>query len=287
MKVFISWSGKKSMEVAKVLKWWVKNVIQSTEPFVSDDDIALGTKWSERITNELAETMIGIICITPDNQSAPWINFEAGAISKVVEGEQNKVVPVLIDFMKKTDYKGPLSAFNLALLDREGLLKLAKSINATLTSSRPEADVVETFETWWPQLEERLKEVHRNTPVAPQPERRMEDVTSEILERVRSLAKADGVQDKLESRPAARTPRGASGLFFELVKEAAGDDYGRLLLSTRANGRYTIKTETEMPLAKRFKLAKDMVAANPNADIDFEILDEQDIYSMDLNDDED
>lgn len=275
------------MEVAKVLKWWVKNVIQSTEPFVSDDDIALGTKWSERITNELAETMIGIICITPDNQSAPWINFEAGAISKVVEGEQNKVVPVLIDFMKKTDYKGPLSAFNLALLDREGLLKLAKSINATLTSSRPEADVVETFETWWPQLEERLKEVHRNTPVAPQPERRMEDVTSEILERVRSLAKADGVQDKLESRPAARTPRGASGLFFELVKEAAGDDYGRLLLSTRANGRYTIKTETEMPLAKRFKLAKDMVAANPNADIDFEILDEQDIYSMDLNDDED
>ncbi|BAS17573.1 hypothetical protein AHiyo8_58760 [Arthrobacter sp. Hiyo8] len=175
------------MEVAKVLKWWIEQVIATTEAFVSDDDIALGTRWSDRIKNELAETKIGIICVTPDNQSAPWISFEAGAISKAVDGQDNKVVPVLIDFKHKTDYKGPLSEFNLALLDREGLLKLAKSANASLTKSRSDADVSEAFDVWWPKLEEKLAAINEEQPADVQPERETKDIVSEVLDIVRDL----------------------------------------------------------------------------------------------------
>ena len=40
VKVFISWSGERSKKIAKALKKWIKNVIQSVEPFVSSEDIA-------------------------------------------------------------------------------------------------------------------------------------------------------------------------------------------------------------------------------------------------------
>ena len=177
------------MAVAKVLKWWIERVAQTTTAFVSDDDISLGTRWSDRIKNELAETRVGIICVTPDNQTAPWINFEAGAISKAVDGNDNKVIPILIDYRKKTDYKGPLSEFNLALLDREGLLKLAKAINDTLVEPKSAPEVEETFEAWWPQLEKKIADVHEAEPASQQPSRHPDDVNSEILEIVRDLQK--------------------------------------------------------------------------------------------------
>lgn len=189
MKIFISWSGKKSMEVAKVLKWWIEKIVQTSDAFVSDDDIALGTRWSDTIKKALAETRIGVICVTPENQQAPWINFEAGAISKAVEGQDTKVVPVLIDFKKKTDYKGPLSDYNLALLDRDGLLKLARTANASLSNPKDDADVLETFEAWWPRLEGKLKSIHEDIPSNVQPERKIDDIVSEILETVRDIQK--------------------------------------------------------------------------------------------------
>lgn len=277
LKVFISWSGKKSMEIARVLKWWVKNVIQSTDPFVSDDDIALGTRWSERITHELSATTIGIICVTPENQSAPWINFEAGAISKAVEGEESKVVPLLIDFNKKTDYKGPLSTFNLALLDQEGLLKLARSINATLSSPREEVEVVETFDTWWPHLQQRLEAVNRNVPEPRQPERKIEDVASEILDKVRLLTQEKSGQQ----RSGARIKSGAGTLFLELLnKEVDEGQYGPFILVTEAYNHYVVRTAKQLPLELRLRLSAAMVALNPSADIDYALLTEADYELM-------
>src|SRR4051794_22380020 len=79
MKVFISWSGDKSKATAEALRMWLKLVIQSVEPFVSSVDIAKGDRGLNVIANELAESSFGIICVTRDNNLAPWINFEAGA----------------------------------------------------------------------------------------------------------------------------------------------------------------------------------------------------------------
>jgi hypothetical protein len=52
---------------------------------MSAEDIDAGTRWGSEVTNELAETRCGIICLTQENQKAPWVLFEAGALSKTLE----------------------------------------------------------------------------------------------------------------------------------------------------------------------------------------------------------
>ncbi len=87
MKVFISWSGERSKAVAQAWHDWLPNVIQAVEPWMSETDIAKGARWGMDMARELDETRVGIICLTPENLNAPWILFEAGALSKTLEEE--------------------------------------------------------------------------------------------------------------------------------------------------------------------------------------------------------
>lgn len=64
MKIFISWSGQDSLEIAKVLRDWIPNVIQVAEPYVSAEDIDKGTRWATDISKELDDSSYGIICLT-------------------------------------------------------------------------------------------------------------------------------------------------------------------------------------------------------------------------------
>jgi hypothetical protein len=52
---------------------------------MSAEDIDTGTRWDSEVTNQLAETRCGIICLTKENQQAPWLLFETGALSKTIE----------------------------------------------------------------------------------------------------------------------------------------------------------------------------------------------------------
>jgi TIR domain len=85
MKVFISWSGERSRAVAEVLRQWLPNVIQAVTSWVSLDDIEKGAPWSTDIAVQLGECRAGLICLTPENLSASWLLFEAGALSKTLD----------------------------------------------------------------------------------------------------------------------------------------------------------------------------------------------------------
>jgi len=126
MKVFISWSGELSKQVAELLRDWIPNLLQFVEPWMSNQDIESGSVWFDEISKELSENGIGILCLTPENLEAPWLLFEAGALFKGLT--KNRVCPLLIN-LRKTDVKPPLSQLNLTLADREGILKLIRSIN--------------------------------------------------------------------------------------------------------------------------------------------------------------
>ena len=80
MKVFLSWSGKTSRQVAQAFHDWLPFVIQAVKPFISTGDIDKGKRWSDVLSSELTETAYGILIITPDNFDKPWIHFEAGAL---------------------------------------------------------------------------------------------------------------------------------------------------------------------------------------------------------------
>ena len=187
MKVCISWSGTKSQEVAKVLKQWIPCVIQSVEPYFSSADIDKGARWSTDIAKELQDASFGILCVTKDNLSSSWLNFEAGALSKSIE--QSKVCPFLVDLKPSDIQNSPILQFQMASATKDDVFKLFKSINSNLGDSKLNEDVLgTTFDTFWPKIEEALKGVSSVTETSVPAKKGSKDAQApieEILELVR------------------------------------------------------------------------------------------------------
>lgn len=158
MKIFISWSGNKSKNVATYLKSWIEQIIQAADPWISVD-IDKGKKWNGEIINELAETRVGIICLTRDNLNSPWILFEAGALSKASD---SYVCTFLVD-ITPTDLTGPLSIFQATKFNKEDIFKLLTSINNNVKLSGGKSltneNLKSLFKVFYPQLEEEIKKI--------------------------------------------------------------------------------------------------------------------------------
>src|SRR5437868_2657735 len=105
MKVFISWSGETGKGLAELIDKWLPSVIQAAKPYYSPDDISKGTRWSTEIANELEVCQIGLLIITRETLDAPWIMFEAGALSKNLG--KAKVAPIVFG-VDPADIRGPL-----------------------------------------------------------------------------------------------------------------------------------------------------------------------------------
>jgi hypothetical protein len=151
VKVFLSWSGRKSKAIAEALRDWLPSVIQEIEPFMSERDIAAGARWLNEIEQQLEGTNFAIVCVTRDNQSAPWLNFEAGAVAKVID--ESRVVPLAID-LKLADLKPPLGHFQAKDISKPGIMAVLESLNAL--AERPVSNLVGACEKWWPDLEPKL-----------------------------------------------------------------------------------------------------------------------------------
>ena len=186
MKVFISWSGERSQALAKALRDWLPNVIQAIKPWMSDVDIDKGTRWSTDIALQLSEAKVGLICLTPENLNAPWILFEAGALSKILE--KTYVCPYLFQ-VEPTDIKGPLVQFQSTKANKDDTKKLIHTINQALEDIKiPKEKLDEAFEVWWPKFEEYLN-IIPDTEAKQEPKRNERDIIEEILELVRGLTR--------------------------------------------------------------------------------------------------
>ncbi len=190
MKVFISWSGERSRTLAEALRDWLPKVIQAVNPWMSAVDIERGARWMSDISTQLEQTRFGILCLTPENLDAPWIHFEAGALSKTIE--TTFVCPYLLD-LDPTDLKGPLVQFNAARANKEETEKLILTLNAAQQVPLTQENISESFELWWPKLEMQMKEI-----VSPgsktKPDRPLYEVVEEILELVRMQSRQAQVE---------------------------------------------------------------------------------------------
>lgn len=160
MKVFISWSGNKSHSVAIALRDWLPSVIQSIKPYVSSEDMDKGTRWSTDIAKELEDSSFGILCVTKDNLQAPWLSFEAGALSKAVD--KSFVSPFLFD-IKPSDLKNsPILQFQSTVCQKKDIKRLVDTLNRECGENSLTVERLDkTFEVWYPRLEEELNNIRK------------------------------------------------------------------------------------------------------------------------------
>ena len=185
MKVFISWSGELSKNIAEIFRQWIPGVIQAVKPYYSPDDITKGTRWSNEIAKELDSSKIGIICLTPDNLESPWIMFESGALAKNID--KSKVVPILFK-VDPSDIQGPLVQFQASKFNKTDIKRVVKMINDELDDQGLEPEVLtQVFDMWYPKLEEKINAELENHTTTDQDG----DIRSErdILEEILSLSR--------------------------------------------------------------------------------------------------
>lgn len=132
----------------------------------------------------------GLICLTKDNISAPWINFEAGALGKSID--KSRVSPFLFR-IKRSEVEGPILQFQSTVFERDDVLKLLKSVNGACGSDGLEdARLEKSFDVWWPELEKQLNEIPAEESTEPQIEAinsASSDQTSRVLEEILELTR--------------------------------------------------------------------------------------------------
>lgn len=163
VKVFLSWSGATSKALAEALRSWLPSVIDSIEPYFSPDDIEKGSRWSNEIAKALEETKIGLICLTEKNLKSPWIMFETGALSKIMQ--EAKVCLLLFGIEPSKVEKGPLGQFQAAVFSREEMMKVMKMVNHALGPYALSPQLLNlAFEKKWPKLEKKVKKILEEPP---------------------------------------------------------------------------------------------------------------------------
>lgn len=156
--VFLTWGGQRSKAVAAVFNDMLPCFIHSVRPFFSDDHIGAGERWRQVLADELANQLTCITFITGDAHNRPWVNYEAGAISRDVD--KSRVVPLFFDVHPADlDSGHPLLQFNAVRFLKDDVLGLVQSINQQMEAPTTDAALEQSFDSFWPQLESRVDEI--------------------------------------------------------------------------------------------------------------------------------
>ncbi|MDV6262182.1 toll/interleukin-1 receptor domain-containing protein [Rhodococcoides yunnanense] len=160
LRIFISWSGDLAREITMVLHDWLPKMLDRVKPWMSAKDIPAGARGLSMIEEQLDASSFGIIVVTTANKDKPWLNFEAGALSKRFGSSTIRVVPLLVDVDSVYEIDGPISQFQAVQLDKKGLTDLLVAITATVGA---EWNTVKTrfdwseADLWWDIVKARNK----------------------------------------------------------------------------------------------------------------------------------
>ncbi len=155
------------------------------------------------LASELAGSKFGVISLTPSNIQAPWVLFEAGAISSAFE--ESQVCTLLLGGLKPSDVREPLATFNHTSFEKADMRKLAIDINAGAgDNARDLASLNRSFDKFWEDLEKQVGvAVASGDASLLAPKRSSEEMLDELLDRVRALSRdgtghrASGIEYKI------------------------------------------------------------------------------------------
>jgi hypothetical protein len=185
MNIFVSWAGETSKPIAEALANFIHNLLQNANLFVSAN-ADKGIDWRANLRKQLESTMMGIICLTPDNLTAPWLLFEAGAISKNTDDSR---VWTYLHNLKPADVVSPLATFQHTLAEEQDTFKLVQSVRKQLEELKENVPTIDglkdNFQHSWPRFKAILD---ASVPKTPEPPRRSaEEKIDELLEQTRAL----------------------------------------------------------------------------------------------------
>ncbi|WP_158634426.1 TIR domain-containing protein [Amycolatopsis sp. WAC 01375] len=286
MKVFLSWSGDHSKQIAAAMRDWLPLLVNEIEPFMSTG-IEAGARWQTEISSQLESTDFGIIFVTSENQEKPWLNFEAGALAKAVA--TSRVIPLAID-LKLADIQNPLGQFQAQMLDKNGIKNILLAINSAAERPLEDAHLVKALEKWWPELKEAVERINNDPSrraVSPNVRRSDRDLLEEVLSTVRGITRAQRlVAAKLERIPGEQQPGLSTGggatfgelgstLYRTLVDDVFGGDGANVILETNLEGSTVVLRVSPPERVYRAirKLARD-VGTTISVRVDSEYFDE-------------
>lgn len=157
-QVFLSWSGTRSRSVAIALKKWLEEqIFESLAAWMSDRDIAMGSLNHPSIEENLDRLDAAILVLTVANQSSPWVNYEAGALSRQFKANKRLVIPLLIDGESMDELRPPLNQFQGQTLTREGVHRILETLCEVQGIDKQKASV--RLESHWDSLESEITRI--------------------------------------------------------------------------------------------------------------------------------
>ncbi|WP_071659529.1 toll/interleukin-1 receptor domain-containing protein [Streptomyces humi] len=195
MQIFISWSGDMAKLCAEALRDWLPYMNNAISPFVSSQDISKGERGLAKIAGQLQECSFGIVCVTRENQSAPWINFESGALSR--ELGESSLIPFLLDMQVKDLSSGPLTQFQAADSSNEtDVWAMVKSINEKCEPPVEQARLRTMFDRFWGDLAVQLTSIRNANPPTETAQREVPEILDELVKLAREQHTRIGALEK-------------------------------------------------------------------------------------------
>lgn len=185
--VFLSWSGERSLYVAKFFRDWMPKVLHRAKPWLSDIDIDKGTVGLDEIKKALTGTKVGVLFLTPENRDSSWISYEAGVLAKEVD-DKSRICTYLLAGLQIQHLRGPLGMFQRTKPEQDDTRKLMHTINRAIGQDvlpKEHLDII--FDKMWPDLESHLGAMPQSEELA-KPLPSIDDMIAEVLELTRATA---------------------------------------------------------------------------------------------------
>ncbi|HEV3377543.1 MAG TPA: toll/interleukin-1 receptor domain-containing protein [Thermoleophilaceae bacterium] len=204
--LFLCWSGDRSRAAAAILKERLEAIVPGLTCVMSTE-IEAGSLWSAELQRRLAAADAGLVCLTPEAVSSPWLHYEAGLLSDALGRKRGepRLFTYLLDLQQR-ELRGPLSAYQAATATREGTAQLVESLRRFAGNS---ADV--DFDAWWRDVKDALQRI----PPLP-----LEDVIPDFQELFRAQTFVEPVPECTDQNWLRRHDR-ARDVFARLEDERA------------------------------------------------------------------
>ncbi|MFL4480535.1 hypothetical protein ACIPUB_19955 [Paeniglutamicibacter sp. ORCA_105] len=203
MKVFVSWS-KNSRDVGKAMAAAVTEIFDPVVDTFISQEIKAGARALNEIDDELSDTDFGIICLTRANQAEQWINYEAGALSREVDGKRLRLGVFLVDFDDTKEVNSPMNIFQCKMATLEGMSDLMTSLN-DLEPKLNEATLKKRISYAWPDLEKAVAAAKNDSSGGPRlPPKTTDEKLDELLGLVKAVEASLGDELLIQKEETAR-----------------------------------------------------------------------------------